>query len=129
MLGEDANVLGDPLVGVVGLPGEAQPIEDAVGKPVGEVFIRHPTPPAKLERLVQERARQHDREEEHDQQEEDAEGAVEAGRIELLKGGKEGAVSGVDQDVDVHRTEGEADVCTQERPRRPTLLAYPVISY
>ena len=124
---EQANILRDALVGVVGLTRpELHPVVGAVGQPRPEIPVGEPAPPADLEHLVEVElvdsddhvgAREH----------REPDDLVNEDRVVLvLQRVVEGVVPLVEEDVDVDDPEIEHDDDEEQAQGRPAVLRPPV---
>ena len=125
--GEEVQVFGDALVGIVGLTRhELHPIVGAIGQPGAEVAVGQPASPADLEHLVEIKL-VHGQEDEDGDQPRDTEELREKGRLVLfLQGAEEGVVPLIEEHVDVDHAEREKHDGEQESPGRPPVLRRPV---
>ena len=125
--GEEVQVLGDALVGVVGLTRhELHPVVGAIGQPGAEVAVGQPAPPADLQHLVEVEL-VHGQEDEHGDEPRDPDELREKGRLVLfLQRVEKGVVPLIEEHIDVDHAEREEHDGDQEPPGRPPVLRRPV---
>ena len=118
---QQAHILGDALVGVVGLTRhELHPVIGAVGQPGAEVALGEPAPPADLQHLVEvELVDGHDDVQAREPGE--ADDLVDEDRVILvLQRVVEGVVPLVQEDIDVDDPEIERDDDEEQSPAPPS---------
>lgn len=124
--GERIQVVGDPLVGVVGQPVALDAVEGAVAEPVVERLGGDPLPPAETQQLSQVAAVDGDDDEGERIAGEDHQQVRHLGGVLLLQRVVEGAVPGIEPDVDPDHREIHRDDRDQQRPGQLPFRGHPV---
>ncbi len=118
------DVLGDALIGVVGLVAlEAHAVMGAAGQPAPEIGLRQPAPPADLQPLLEIELVDRGDDEQHGEHGEHQELVEEGVPVLLLQRRVEGVVPGVEADVQPHLEQLQGDDHGQQPAPPPTVFA------